>query len=136
MLKFLSTVILGVVLTSAAYASSGVSPMEISGAKTVSVSEAKALFDEGVAFVDVRKDSDWEAGRVPDAVHIELKKVYSPETLGAEVPKADKVVFYCNGEKCMRSSKATAKAVEWGYTNVYYFRDGFPAWKAAGYSVE
>lgn len=136
MFKFLSTLIVGVFLATSAGASSDVSPTEITGAKTVSASEAKALFDEGVIFIDVRKDSDWEAGRIPDAVHIELKKVYSPDTLGAEVPKGEKVVFYCNGEKCKRSSKASAKAVEWGYTNVYYFRDGFPAWKAAGYSVE
>ncbi len=136
MFKFLYTLILGVVLSTTAYASSDVSPVEIAGAKTVSASEAKALFDEGAIFVDVRKDSDWEAGRVPDAVHIELKKKYSTDTLGEEVKKEEKVVIYCNGEKCMRSSKATAMAVEWGYSNVFYFRDGFPAWKAAGYSVE
>ncbi len=123
-------------MTTTAYAASDVSPMEVKGAKTVSSSEAKALFDEGVAFVDVRKNSDWEAGRIPDAIHIELKKVYSADTLGAEVSKDEKVVIYCNGEKCMRSSKAAQKAVEWGYSNVFYYRDGFPAWKAAGYSVE
>jgi rhodanese-related sulfurtransferase len=36
----------------------------------------------------------------------------------------------------MRSSNASKKAVEWGYKNVYYFRLGFPAWKAAGYPAE
>ena len=135
-LKLLSFVFAGLFLASTSFASADTSPMEIAGAKTVSTSEAKALFDDGVIFVDVRKDSDWEAGRVPDAIHIELKKVYSPETLGEEIPKDQKVVIYCNGEKCMRSSKACAKAVEWGFTQVYYYRDGFPAWKAAGYPVE
>ncbi len=135
MFKFLSTLLLGMFLSTSAYASD-ISPMEVSGAKTVTASEAKALFDAGVIFVDVRKDSDWEAGRIPDAVHIELKKKFSTDTLGEEVKKEDKVVIYCNGEKCLRSSKAAAQAVAWGYTNVYYFRDGFPAWKSAGYSVE
>ncbi len=113
-----------------------VSPETISGATTVDATKAKELFDKGVLFVDVRKDKDWAAGRIPDAVHIELKKVFSDATLGKEVKKDQPVVLYCNGAGCMRSSKATAKAVGWGYKNVYYFRLGIPAWKAAGYPTE
>ena len=113
-----------------------VSPTEIAGATTVDAAAAKELFDRGVAFVDVRKDSDWDAGRIPGAHHIELKKVLSEETLAAAVGKDKEVVIYCNGEKCMRSSKACEKAVAWGYGKVYYFRDGFPAWEGAGFPVE
>ncbi|WP_052741744.1 rhodanese-like domain-containing protein [Kiloniella litopenaei] len=129
------TIVFSIFLTTSVSADE-VSPTDVSGATTVNTAEAKALFDEGVYFVDVRKDSDWEAGRVPDAIHIELKKVFSDETLTAEVEKDAKVVIYCNGEKCLRSSQAAAKAVEWGFSNVYYYRDGFPAWKAAGNPVE
>ena len=124
------------VLSHFCLASDEVSPMTVEGAKTVNASEAKALFDEGVIFIDVRKDKDWDAGRIPDAVHIELKGKFNESSLGEEVKKDEKVVFYCNGEKCLRSSKATKKAVGWGYTNVFYFRDGYPAWKAAGYATE
>jgi rhodanese-related sulfurtransferase len=112
------------------------SPETIAGAKTIDVAEAKSLFDNGTAFIDVRSDKDWAAGRIPDAVHMELKKVFSAETLGNEVKKDEAVVFYCNGTSCMRSSKASETAVEWGYSNVYYFRLGYPAWKAAGYPTE
>ncbi len=113
-----------------------VSPMEVSGATTVDVVSAKELFDRGVPFVDVRKDTDWEAGRIPGATHIELKKVFSEATLSEVVGKDQEVVFYCNGPKCMRSSKASEKAVAWSFTKVYYFRDGFPGWEAAGNPVE
>lgn len=113
-----------------------VSPETVEGVTTVDTAKAKELFDSGVVFVDVRSDKDWAAGRIPDAVHIELKKVYNEETLGAEVKKTDPVVIYCNGHSCMRSSKASAQAASWGYQTVYYYRDGFPAWKAAGYPVE
>ena len=112
------------------------SPTTVDGAKTVNATDAKALFDKGVLFVDVRSNKDWAAGRIPDAVHIELKKVFSEATLGKEVKKADPVVFYCNGVSCMRSSKASKKAVGWGFTNVYYYRLGYPDWKAAGYPTE
>jgi len=118
------------------HAAGKVSPTSVDGAKSVNAAEAKALFDKGAIFVDTRKSKDWDAGRIPDAVHLDLKKKLSEETLGKEVKKSDAVVMYCNGESCMRSSKASVLAVGWGYSNVYYFRDGFPAWKAAGYPVE
>lgn len=113
-----------------------VSPMTIDGATTVDTAKARELFDREVAFVDVRKDSDWDAGRVPGAIHLELKKVYSADSLEAELPKNEELVIYCNGEKCLRSSEASAMAVGWGWTKVYYYRDGFPAWQAAGNPVE
>ena len=112
------------------------SPASVAGATTVDAAKAKALFDKGVAFVDVRSDKDWDAGRIPGAAHIELKKVYNADELGKEVGKDDEVVIYCNGHSCMRSSKACEQAVGWGFGKVYYFRDGFPAWKSAGYPVE
>lgn len=136
---FLSTTML--VMTSLAFAPASAlakkkSPTKVSGATTVNAQKAKQLFDKGVVFIDVRKDKDYAAGRVPDAVHIELKKVYSKDTLGKHVKPNQAVVIYCNGHSCTRSAKATEKAVSWGYKNVYYFRDGFPSWKKNGYPVE
>jgi rhodanese-related sulfurtransferase len=112
------------------------SPMSIEGATAVNASEAKALFDKGVKFIDVRKDSDWDAGRIPGAVHIELKKKLSTETLGKSVGKDQEVVIYCNGAKCLRAAKGCTKAVAWGFSKVHYFRDGFPGWSKAGFPVE
>ncbi len=114
----------------------GEAPMKVAGATTVDAAAAKALFDSGALFVDPRRESEFEAGRIPDAVSLELKKKFNEESLAAELKKDEPVVFYCNGSKCLRSSKAAAKAVGWGYSKVYYFRGGFPAWKAAGYPVE
>lgn len=112
------------------------SPTTVAGAKTIDAAQAKALFDKGVLFVDVRSDKDWAAGRIPDAVHIELKKVFSEATLGKEAKKSDPVVIYCNGVGCHRSSKASALAVGWGYSDIYYYRLGYPDWKSAGYPTE
>jgi len=112
------------------------SPLSIDGAITVDTAKARQLFDQGVAFVDVRKNSEWDAGRVPGAIHLDFKSNYSSDALAAEVPKQEQVVLYCNGAKCLRSSNASAKAIEWGWTRVYFYRDGFPAWQAAGHPVE
>lgn len=121
---------------SIALAGKKVSPETVKGAVTVNAQEAKKLFDQGVIFIDVRKDKDFAAGRIPDAIHIELKKVFNEKSLGDVVKPDEPVVLYCNGHSCMRSSKAALKAVAWGYKKVYYFRDGFPAWKSSGYPVE
>jgi rhodanese-related sulfurtransferase len=112
------------------------SPETVTGATTVDGAKAKALFDKGVVFVDMRTDKDWGAGRIPGAVHLELSKVFTDASLGAKVKKDQEVVMYCNGVSCLRSSEASAKAVGWGYKKVYYYRLGFPDWKAAGYPVE
>ncbi|MDH5408597.1 MAG: rhodanese-like domain-containing protein [Gammaproteobacteria bacterium] len=118
------------------HAGKKISPKVVPGAKTVNAQQAKKLFDQGVIFVDVRKDKDFAAGRVPDAVHIELKKVFNKGTLGEHVKQNQKVVIYCNGHSCLRSAKAAEKAVAWGFKKVYYYRDGFPSWKKSGYPVE
>ena len=112
------------------------SPEKIYGATNVDAAAAMKLFSKGVVFVDVRKDSDWEAGRIPGAEHLELKKIFSEATLSEIAGKDQEIVFYCNGPKCMRSSNASAQAVSWGFTNVYYFRGGIPEWIAADYPTE
>ena len=113
-----------------------VSPESVPGATTIDTAKAKSLFAKGVVFVDVRSDADWEAGRIPGAVHLEWDKVLSEASLAHVVPKDGEVVFYCNGVRCPRSSKAAAAAVVWGFTRVYYYRLGFPDWKQAGEPVE
>jgi rhodanese-related sulfurtransferase len=111
-------------------------PAAVDGATTVDVAEATKLFENEVAFIDVRKDKDWEAGRIPEAYHLDVKKGFSEVSLSKIVNKNDAVVFYCNGIKCLRSAVATEKAISWGYTNVKYFRTGFPSWRSSGNPVE
>lgn len=112
-------------------------PLTVEGATTIDAAEAKRLYDEGVAFVDPRGDADFEAGRIPEAMHLPVKgSEFTKENLAKLVDPDEPVVFYCNGQKCGLSSMAAAKAVSWGWNKVYYFRDGFPGWKSAGYTVE
>ena len=116
--------------------SAATSPETVEGATTVSVETAAELFDQNVVFVDVRKGSDFDAGRIPGAVHLDIKSALTEASLAEVVKTSDPVVFYCNGHSCMRSSDASRLAVGWGYTNVHYLRDGYPAWESAGFPVE
>jgi tetratricopeptide (TPR) repeat protein len=113
-----------------------VSPTKVAGATTVDAVEAKSLLDRGVPFVDVRGDDSWNDGHIPGAVHLYLKAGFNEAGLSAVVAKDQAVVVYCQGPRCLLSSKACTKAVAWGFGKVHYFRDGFPSWKAAGYPIE
>ena len=109
------------------------SPVTVAGAATVDAARAKALFDKGVAFVDVRTKELFKVGHIPGATHLDLFAAFKKPRLSKIVSQDRPVVIYCAGPGCKRSSKACAKAVSWGYKTVYYFRTGYPAWKAAGY---
>jgi rhodanese-related sulfurtransferase len=116
--------------------STDVSPMFVSGANSIDVIEAKQLYDRGVVFIDVRDVTDWRIGRIKEAISQDSELRFTEEALNAVIQRDEAVVIYCHGSRCLRSSEAVKKAVSWGFTNIYYFRDGFPAWKIAGYPYD
>ena len=112
------------------------SPENIQGAVTSSVAQAKALYDQGVAFIDVRNPRLYARKHIPGAHHLDFKDVFTEQALTSVVDRDDPLVIYCSGVKCNRSSRASAMAVAWGFTRVHYFRGGIVEWKNAGYPVE
>ena len=112
------------------------SPEEVPGAVTITAEEAKKLYDEGVALVDVRSPRLYARRHIPGAHHLDLKTAYNEAALAALASMDDPVVIYCSGVKCSRSSRASAQAVSWGYKQVKYFRGGIVDWRNAGYPVE
>lgn len=113
-----------------------ISAKTVPGATTVDAHAAKVLFDRGAMFIDTRIDADWDAGRIPGAMQLELKANFTESALRKSFRSDAEIVIYCNGETCLRSAEAAAKAVGWGFTKVFYFRDGYPSWKTASYPVE
>jgi rhodanese-related sulfurtransferase len=111
-------------------------PLEVTGARTVTAEEVKSLFDAGVVIIDVRNPRLHARRHIPGAVHLDLKDVYDEESLAAVAKKDEPLVIYCSGVKCSRSSRASEKAVSWGYKKVLYFRGGIVDWRDAGYPVE
>ena len=112
------------------------SPTEVEGATTIDVATAKDLFDRSVPFIDVRGRRHYIPGHIPGAVRLRLGSgAFNESALAEVVNKDQEVVIYCNGPSCGASSEACEMAISWNYKKVYYFRDGFPGWKAAGYSV-
>ena len=107
------------------------------GANEINASAAKTLHDRGSAtFIDVRGPGDFESGHIPGANNLSVATRLSRETLATVAGKDDEVVFSCQGKHCTLSAYASAKALLWGYTRVYRFAGGFPAWQDAGYPTE
>jgi rhodanese-related sulfurtransferase len=112
------------------------SPGHVEGSVTVSVEEAKALYDKGVVFIDVRNPRLYAGGHIVGAHHLDLKNGFTEDAVADLVSRDQPVVIYCSGVKCSRSYRASARAVSWGFTKVHYFRGGIVDWKDAGYPVQ
>lgn len=147
---FLSIILLG----SVAWAAKVETPSDEIGKKMglnpITLAEAKKLYDEGTLFVDVRKKHEYAPLHIKSAINAAYydkggnkNKIvdfdYSKEKYYNESLPADKstiMVFYCSGKYCWKSFKAGVRSVKDGYTNIQWFRGGFPEWDAAGYPVE
>jgi tetratricopeptide (TPR) repeat protein len=70
---------------------------DVKGATAIDVTTAKALFDRGVPFVDVRNEGHWSRGHIPGAVHLSIWAVFSEFELSKIVSKDQEVVIYCAG---------------------------------------
>jgi rhodanese-related sulfurtransferase len=99
--------------------------------REVSRDEARELVDKGDAqLVDVRADHEWEAGRIPGAVHIPLAEL---ATRAAEIDKERPVILTCRGGN--RSAMATAALAESGY-DASKLSEGVVGWEAEGLPMQ
>ena len=95
----------------------------------VDTAAAKRLLAEGVTFVDVREDPEWEQGYIPGSLHI--SRSYLEQQIEAAVPDhAAPVVLYCAGG--VRSAFGAQTLKELGYTHPMSMAGGFQAWKSKG----
>lgn len=86
-----------------------------------------------LAIIDNRTVADYEAGHIEGALNLRDTDISDETILGRVLKsKGAPVLFYCNGVKCGRAANATAKAVSWGYTKVYYYALGLTEWKKRG----
>ncbi len=94
--------------------------------RNVNVVEVLELVVGGALVLDVREDNEWEAGRVPDALHISLSEV--PDRLDT-LAKDRLVVCVCRSGA--RSSRAGKFLLEQGFDAVN-LEGGMIAWVAQG----
>jgi ABC-type phosphate/phosphonate transport system substrate-binding protein/rhodanese-related sulfurtransferase len=123
------------------------SPEILAGATIPTAEQVKKLMTQGVPLFDVRPLAHYRESHIPGAVHVPYqmnspKEVEYDDSVDAfdltKLPR-DKnapMIFQCNGAECWYSYKAARYMVKRGYTKIYWFRTGLPAWKAAGYPLQ
>jgi ABC-type phosphate/phosphonate transport system substrate-binding protein/rhodanese-related sulfurtransferase len=122
-------------------------PTLIQGVKSVTAEQAQDLMAKGVPFYDVRDAGEYKEMHVKGAISVPYKEKSSKE-IGFDMSKDDfriadavkdknaPLIFACNGGECWKSYKATVWAQKEGFRNIYWFRGGFPEWKAKKLPME
>lgn len=102
--------------------------------REVSVDDAiRRTGEAGARLIDVREESEWDAGHARDAVH--LGKGIIERDIERTVPDRNaELILYCGGG--FRSALATNALQDMGYTNVFSMAGGWRAWESAGAPVE
>lgn len=102
--------------------------------RELNVSTVQTKLQESASFVlvDVREESEWEAGHLPQAIHI--GKGVIERDIEKKVPDTEQeIILYCGGG--YRSALAADTLQKMGYTNVWSMDGGFRDWKASGGEV-
>lgn len=105
-------------------------PDSIPGAVIVTAEQVVELIlaKPDLVIIDSRKKSEFTKGHIEGALNL-LNTEMQRADLETRIPeKATPILFYCNGERCLRSSDALRKAMDWGYRNVFWFRGGWKEW--------
>lgn len=118
------------IITRAAYAA----PERLPGITPINAEQFIALAQqEKVVIIDSRLAVDRNQGRIEYSVSL-LDTATDCNSLVKIAPKVvTPLLFYCNGVKCPRSSRAAAVAQACGYTRVFWLRGGFDEWKKKKY---
>ena len=102
--------------------------------REVNVDETRRKLESGKAkLIDVREESEWEAGHARGAQH--LGKGVIERDIEERVPdKKTELILYCGGG--FRSALSADNLQKMGYTNVASMAGGWRAWQAAGAPVD
>lgn len=113
-----------------AFADKPLAPAEIQGAVGLN---AEAVVDlvttrPDLIVVDSRRKDEYDKGHIEGAFNILDIEMTVANLAKIAKRKDTPLLFYCNGEHCMRSSNAAKSALQWGYSKVYWFRGGWQEW--------
>ncbi|MBI4731971.1 MAG: rhodanese-like domain-containing protein [Chloroflexi bacterium] len=97
----------------------------------ITVEEAYLKYQEGVFFLDVREQEEWDAFHIPETTLIPLSEL--PDRL-SELPRDRQIVVVCRSGN--RSQLGRDTLLQAGFTNVTSMTGGVTEWSSAGYPIE
>jgi len=99
------------------------------------VQDVKRKLEAGEKFhlVDVREESEWAAGHLPQAVH--MGKGIIERDIETKIPEHDaEIILYCGGG--FRSALSADNLQKMGYTRVISMDGGYRGWTEANLPVK
>ena len=132
-----SIVFLLLMISGAAWAEKPFAPEKLQGIIRVDAEATAELIvnTPNLLIVDARKEVEYSKGHIQGSVSL-LNTEMTLDKLSKHAPdKSTPVLFYCNGERCLRSSRAAVKALEWDYKLIYWFRGGWNEWVDKGMPI-
>lgn len=96
--------------------------------KEYTIEDVQAKFARGdrFIFIDVREDHEWNAGHIPQAIHLG-RGIIERDIAATVADKSSEIVLYCGGG--FRSALSAYNLQKMGYTNVVSMDGGIRGWK-------
>lgn len=103
--------------------------------KELNVTQVQQKFAAGekFIFIDVREDTEWDAGRIPNSIHIG-RGVLERDIAANIADKSAEIVLYCGGG--FRSALAAYNLQKMGYRNVSSMDGGIREWKERSLPIQ
>jgi rhodanese-related sulfurtransferase len=97
----------------------------------ITIDEVRDMQERGerFIFVDVREDSEWDAGRAAGSIHLG-KGIIERDIVKTIPDKSSEIVLYCGGG--FRSALAGDALQKMGYCRVKSMAGGIKAWRDRG----
>jgi rhodanese-related sulfurtransferase len=141
-----SMAVIGLLTASAAFAAETPTTPP-AGVTIVDAAKAKEMHDKGAIMVDARIPSEFGEGTIKGAISVPYNPEKSAKTADFDASqdtfdfsklkdKNANYVVFCNSGTCFKSYKAATVLAKNGYKHIYWYRDGFPDWKAKGLPTE
>ena len=102
--------------------------------RETNVDEVKKRLDRGepLKIIDVREDSEWAKGHIPNAIHLS-KGVIERDIESAVPDKNTELILYCGGG--FRSALAADNLQKMGYKNAISMDGGWRGWNERKFPI-
>lgn len=102
--------------------------------KIITAPEVREMLDrkEGI-LINSLTSIEYTIQHIPGSINIPLYEMDNNENLPDN--KNTTLIFYCMGKRCLYSKKASFKAMQLGYQNVFWFEGGIPDWYRFNYPM-